>query len=300
MSQVVGGDEHKDGKRMYTIFGSPRSGTTLLAELIGAHPDFFTVSEPDLMSFAALVLTTVPEPEIGKRLIMDYVRGSARIRDAFPDLIADEEVADALHRSSYDANIVANIFERIARGLGIKAAGSKAPNDLLMIRTIDDAGLLGSGMKVIHIVRDIRDAMVSLDEQEWGVGLEALHPRLWSATNVYLHERLKGHDHYRLVRYEDLVASPENVLAPVFALLGASWDEGVLDPERWQARFKDMPHHVNLRRPVGTFSVGRHTKWDRARLEAIEHQSREGLERFGYLASERDEGHAARPAARVS
>ncbi len=290
---------------MYTIFGSPRSGTTLLAELIGAHPDFFTVSEPDIMSFVALILTTVPEPAIGKRLIMDYVRGSTKIRDVFPDLIKDEEIADVVDRSSYDASIVANVFERISRAMGVKVTGCKAPNDLLMIRTIDDAGLLDCGEKVIHIVRDIRDVMGSLGEQEWGMGLEGLYPRLWSATNVYLHERLRDRDHYHLVRYEDLVASPKDVLTPVFALLGAQWDDGVLDPEHRQARFRNLPHHVNLHKPIGTFSVGRHASWDRPRVEAMEHQAWEGLKRFDYLAKvtdarAADEGRAARPLARAS
>ena len=115
---------------------------------------------------------------------------------------------------------------------------------------------------VLHCIRDGRDAVCSLVEQQWFLSRSRRVPRHVEATIAWSHAVQRGRawaeelgSAYREVRYEELVAEPESTIAGVLEFLGEPWEDRVLEFHRY-------PHDwtidgQRIERPIGTESVGR-------------------------------------------
>src|SRR5215208_3766820 len=66
----------KQGKDMFFIFGSPRSGTTLLAQCLNNHSDIVVPHETSFIIPLAFVFTSIREPELGKEMIIRFITRS--------------------------------------------------------------------------------------------------------------------------------------------------------------------------------------------------------------------------------
>ena len=129
----------------FFIFGHARSGTTLLARLVRIHPEVHC-------NWQAHFFTRPP-----------LLRG----------LVADQQVAAWLARKSNRWNRGANlspivlraaadfILERDARLVGKKVVGDKSPNSLLDGQAVHELHTIYPDAKLVFIVRDGRDVLVS-------------------------------------------------------------------------------------------------------------------------------------------
>lgn len=271
---------------MFFVFGSPRSGTTLLAQCLSAHPDLVVPNETDFIIPMAFVFDRIKDEVIGRELIYRLIIHSRAFAGSLGEYLDPRLVAEALGSADYHPQaMLAALYQGVARAAGAQQAGDKSPNDLNFLRMLVKVGGLSGRSVILHIVRDIRDVMVSLEKTGWATDLDLYFPRSWCAHNLYLHALFAGEQsRYLLIRYEDLTRNPAEELARACRLLGVEFTPAMLLPENRHERYRGQGEvHANLYQPIGTASVGRYRALlDPQRIAGYESQAREALTAFGY------------------
>ena len=271
---------------MFLILGTPRSGTTLLAQTLNAHSRIAVPHETDFIVPMAFVCDRVRDPDLGRRMVADFVTGGADFPASLGEFLSADEARHAVRSAPYaPADMLAALYGAVARKCGKPIAGDKSPNDLNFVRILHKTGVLAPPMRVVHLVRDVRDVVVSLRRTGWAPDLEHYFPRQWSNNNLYLAAAMAGDaDHYLLLRYEDLVADPATWIARICAFLGADFESAMLAPRaRQHERYAAMPHHARLGTPISGDGVGQFAEDLPPRLRAAcERQAAEALQVFGY------------------
>jgi hypothetical protein len=281
---------------MFFIFGSPRSGTTLLAQTLTAHSGIEIPYETDFIVPAAFIFDRVRDAEAGRPLLENLIVSSTAFKNSLGHYLSAGDVREIIVGSGYDlTSLLDALYAAVARSAGKRLAGDKSPNDLQFVRMV----LKGLGMtdrkprtppaiKIVHLVRDLRDVMVSVKERGWTRDIDLYFPRMWNASNLYLHSLLAGEPSgYHLLRYEDMVSEPERVFGEICSFLSVDFEAAMLDGDKRAARFRRMPHHQGLFKPISTERVGAYRReLDPALVAQYERQAGEALEVFGYGTSD--------------
>ncbi len=198
-----------EAERVVLVVGVPRSGTTLLEQALGRHPDVAPGGELEALRDVALA---VPRP--GE---LDWLDALDRIDDAIADRLA------AAYLSALDA--VDPSALRVV---------DKMPNNLLHLGLL--ARLL-PGARVILCRRDPDDVALSCFRTPFGAGLP------WAASlegiRAWQREADRLWDHWSAtlplrtteVQYEDLVERPEATLRDALSFLDLPFHPAVLAPE---------------------------------------------------------------------
>ncbi len=200
------------------IVGSPRSGTTWLQTLLGAHPDVVTPQETDVFS------TIVAPIQAG------WDRQHARSGD--PDTTTRPKgLPTLLHEDEFHALVDALVARVVAAMAalepGATAVVEKSPSHSrhtgLIARYLPDASF-------VHIVRDGRDVATSLRAaakgwgRHWAPSDVAPAATLWRDTVLGAREAATT-GRYVEVRYEDLRAGDPAPLGRAFAACGLAVDD---------------------------------------------------------------------------
>jgi len=186
------------------ICGMFRSGSTLLEQMLAAHPSITAGGELDLVPWL-IFRNMAPFPQGIRKASEERLQAmadfyQANVSEMFPDAgyVTDKRPDNFLHA-----------------GL-LKALFPKA--------------------KIIHTTRDVRDNSLSVFFQQFGTDLGYATDLGDIAHYQRQQERLERHwqtcfgDDMFTVPYEDLVASPESVLRPLLEHLNLDWDSRVLTP----------------------------------------------------------------------
>ncbi len=271
---------------MFIILGSPRSGTTLLATTLDQNTQIAVPHETDFIIPAAFLCSRIEDEHVGREAILTTMLNSG-LRYSIQEYLTPEEIEAVVNESAYDcASLISSVYDAVAQKAGAMIAGDKSPNDILTYQIFEKTGLFSSNIKFIHIVRDIRDVMLSLSKMPWAPArLERYYPRLWNDSNLSSHRLLEdAPDRYRLVRYEDLVADPEPIVRALTEFLGVPFEPAMLNHESRGVRYRDCGYHANLSRPINTDPVN---KWATELPADVQHQcevqASEALAHFGYL-----------------
>jgi hypothetical protein len=271
---------------MFILFGSPRSGTTLYKECLNLHRKIFIPNQTTFISPIAHVISCISDWATARQIISKIITSTDDFSEVLEPYISIAEVQDALAEAEPTlAGVLEAIYGRIAHNTGKFVCGDKTPDDLLSIRKLEQVGLLGSGIKFIHIVRDVRGALASLKSVAWAPeGIEEYFPRLWSYTNLHLYKAMNGRANYLCVRYEDLVSNPQNTLTRSTALLGLDFEETMLDNSKRAPVLRNDQSHLKLSEP---FLSGRATSWkielDMHIQQHCKASAAEALSTFGYV-----------------
>lgn len=185
------------------LYGALRSGTTLLRLMLQGHPQLWIPGESD---FLFDYLQEAPGGWTLDRagLAQDRVR-----RNNLPELPTDED-AVACVRAMVEA--LADDHEHIT---------------LVLHRGVARAAQVFPEAPVIHLVRDPRDVARSCVGMGWaGIAYRGVEgwldtEREWlaAAPGIPAEQRLE-------VRYEDLIAAPDEHLTAIANLLGVAYHEG--------------------------------------------------------------------------
>lgn len=195
------------------IIGAPRSGTTWLQAMIGAHPAIATAPELKLFD-----LFTVPWEQSWRQLdeLQRSAGGGPRgLRSVWSD-------AD-FHRRLID--VMRDVYGRVlAAKPGARVVLDKSPSyspHVLHIRR------LAPQVRFIHMLRDGRDVAVSLRvaarrwARMWAPAGIAAAATLWRKTVCEARQASRfGPSAYLELRYEDLLADGPTALLRAFALIG--------------------------------------------------------------------------------
>jgi hypothetical protein len=270
---------------VFFIFGLPRSGTTLLAECLNAHDDIVVPTETDFIVPMAFIFDRIRDSAVGRDIIAKLITHSERFKISIGEYLSATDVCEVLYACDYHpADILSSLYQQIAFKSNARIAGDKSPNDLQRLRILIKTDTIAPDMKILHIVRDIRDVMVSLNRLGWVEDLDSYFPRFWSNSNLYLHTLFKKREsQYLLIRYEDMVREPERRFAEICTFLGVEFWPDMLSPSNRQPRYRNIDHHSNLFRPISPRKIGVYKKsLDRQMRRSYEVQAREALLAFGY------------------
>ena len=248
------------------VVGHSRSGTTLVATLIGRHPN---ISMPPETQFFPEIYESsdATGPELAKRALEN-----PRVRD----LALDEARFMADFRNTPMA--YKDVFELIIRSycakVGKHRPGEKSPTHLRWADTLlewfPDA-------KIIGVVRDGRDVANSLMAVPWSHNNIIKHSFDWSVSQARASQlMLHAPDHFRIVKYENLLSAPEKVLKEVCEFLSepffpAMLDSGTSDAvPTWEAGWKEK-----ARLNIDPSNIGKWKKmhwYDRAVMNTLMHR----------------------------
>jgi tetratricopeptide (TPR) repeat protein len=190
------------------VVGMPRSGTTLVEQIIASHPQVYGAGELSILKTA-----------VGKQFPLTMKGGfPAGIAD-MPDKTfaeAGEAYLDMLH----------------GRYPGFKHVTDKMPGNFLLIGFLHQ---MLPKAKIVHCARDAAATCLSIykvhfrgDSHRYGYDLGELADfhNLYTDMMAHWHTVLPGvvHD----VRYEDFVADQEGQTRALIAHLGLPWDDAAL------------------------------------------------------------------------
>jgi len=208
------------------IVGSPRSGTTLLRLMLDAHPQLAIPPETGFVPELARLRGTGTDLRAAffARITRDQgLEGSwTDFALSAADLRAE---LDAIEPFDIAAGLRA-FYRLYAARFGKPRYGEKTPLYGRHLRLI--AGLLPEA-RFIHLIRDGRDAAVSLRRQWFSPGrLIERQAWYWRRNIERTRRQAAGCAHYLELRYEHLVTEPEAALRSVCGFLELDYDAAML------------------------------------------------------------------------
>jgi hypothetical protein len=254
---------------------------------LNLHSGIFIPHQTTFISPIAHIVGCISNWAKARQLIAELIVSTDDYTEVLMQYISPEEVDDVLASAEPTlAGVLEAIYGRIARNTGKVICGDKTPDDLLAIRKLEQVGLLNSSVKMLHIVRDVRGSTSSLKNVTWAPdGIEEYFPRLWNYTNLHLHNALQGRSNYLMVRYEDLVANPREILSRTAAFLDLPFEEAMLDSSKRAPVLRNDASHLKLAQP---FLNDRATSWknelDPRIIQHCETTAAEALRTFGYTS----------------
>jgi len=211
------------------VLGVRRSGTTLLRVMLDRNPE---LAVPDESYF-------VPQLARRHRTPVDPAAFTDDLR-RLPTLaewgLSPASVASRLRPGMTAGEAVAAVFVAYAADRGKSRWGDKTP---LYMQHLDVLERLWPDARYVHLIRDGRDAALSflsvpagLMTEGWGHPRDAAGFACQWATEVSAARALGrrvGPARYRELRYEALVADPEEALRAVCLFAGLEFDPAMLD-----------------------------------------------------------------------
>lgn len=233
------------------VIGFFRSGTTMMQQILGSHPDVFVSDEVPLIGAAhraldAFAPSSRPMPQ---RLAELDAGGIQRLRDAYW-AAARGRFGDA----ALDVRVFVDKFTMNTAELGFIAT------------VFPDA-------KVLFLVRDPRDVCLSAYLQQMPPGPATAHLLTWEGTarfyaavmDWWLAARERLPLAWHEVRYESLVEDFEGTLRPALAVAGLDWNEAVTRfHERGAGRYVSTPSRAQVTQPLYRTAVARWRRYEPA------------------------------------
>lgn len=268
------------------VLGCPRSGTTLLQQMLHSHPRIAFPSETRFVHVAyenRHDFGDLEQPD-NRRALAEWITGGKDTKFKVLDLDAAAVVEQIVAGPPTLGSALAAVFRAYAREHGKPRWGDKRPSYFrrvaMLQRMFPDA-------QFVHLVRDGRDAVSSLMRMPWFTGdiyAAALTWREAVDTGRRLADRLGPETFYEF-RYEDLVAESEDELVKLCAFLGEEYDAEMTKAYRHARRTvpSERTWHLRTHEAPNTRQVG---AW-RERMEdrdadLVEHVLADRLGVHGY------------------
>ena len=250
--------------QLVLLAGYPRSGTTLLEQMIACHPSCIGTDESGILA-SQFTGPMVWKAESAADAIIE-------IRSLDPDQLR-------AGRDTFLRLTQAYLHEPIGNRVLIEKDPLLTPDLAIPLRLFPDASLLMP-------LRDPRDVVLSyyftMVPLNWN---SAPATTIDEACRFYfdcmrhwllLRDRLAWPIHEP--RYEDLVARPDVTLRKVAQFLGLPWDASMLDQRRRsERRAVRTPTYDDITKPVSGRAVGRwlkYAKYMEAAMQPLAHFSR--------------------------
>jgi hypothetical protein len=207
----------------FFVVGCPRSGTTLVREILDGHPRLAVIDETHF------VLGLAPRRWANRRpATLDDVLRHHRLPfwDVDPEALRAEVLAAGPVPERFP-DFVDAVLSAYARLQGKARWGDKTPG---YVEHIDRLAGWFPDARFVHVVRDGRHVAASLAERSWG-SRTAVSGAFWWVRKVRAGRRAGerlGPERYLEVRLEDLVAEPEVWVERLCTFLGEAYDPSLL------------------------------------------------------------------------
>lgn len=236
-------------KPLFIIGACARSGTTLLRVMLDTHP----------------LLACGPESGLFLPTPADLQVLSNKFEIPLSTLQSLE--AESASRSEFTVRFQEAYLSARERNIW----GDKSSRN---IHRLGEILVHFPNVKIIHMIRDVRDVVVSLKTHRkyrvvdgniqptgWKMPLENCIERWVRSINDALPYR--GHPNYLEIKYEDLIAHRVPTLTKICEHIGVQFDPQMLDYAKVGGASRDptyFPQNVSATQQVSTSSVGRWRK----------------------------------------
>jgi hypothetical protein len=266
------------------IIGTPRSGTTLTQRLACEIPGVSIPPETHLFSaFAPQLLSRERFPIKGDPLreVIGRYLALPQLGDGRPRL---SEVYDLV---GGDATTLFDLFQAVVQASAgpSEIYGEKTPEHLLWCPTLAHAV---PWLRFVAVVRDPRAVVASLRSVRWSTKNPARSARRWACDQRELLSAMRalGPERILVLRYEDIVQSPDLARTKIALLLGRTSGAG---PEPVVASRLFRQNETWKARAVDPVSSDRVHQWKIVlaplEISQIESICRREMVAFGYLES---------------
>jgi len=259
------------GNRPFFIVGHPRSGTTLLRFMLSAHSRLHVPDETGFVPF----LRVDPEKVLSPAEVSSVLDRIGHLNPFWAGMVGDVGAFHAELQPPTLPNMLTELYCRRVRPHGAVRWGDKTP---LYVRYLPRIRAIWPDAKVIHVVRDGRDAALSA-LQKWGDERKYMDMtyllRNW-VRNVRTgqHEGAKLAQDYLEIRYETLAQEPKDILKRVSDFLDEAFvPEMLAFSELAQEVGGGVDEHVEVQRPLSVASIGR---WE-SEMSAFDRQLAERI-----------------------
>ncbi len=218
------------------IVGMPRSGTSLVEQILASHPQVYAAGERETLARIAAGL--------GART--GGGRGYPACIGALTTEILDAAAADYFRPLPEPAGNFARVTD-------------KMPHNFLHLGLVE---LLFPGARVIHVKRDPLDTCLSCFFQEFSTA--HAYTRNLADLGAHYRDYARLMQHWRSVlrvpvlalQYEELVAEPERVMRALVDFCGLPWDPACAEFHQ-SGRVVATLSASQVREPLNARSIGR-------------------------------------------
>jgi tetratricopeptide (TPR) repeat protein len=233
---------NNDSELPVFIVGMPRSGTTLIEQILASYPQVFAAGElPDIpiiiSQLPARLASSKPYPQCLESLTPELVNAFA---------------IERLNRLRHFSDTAIRVIDKL-------------PYNFLYLGFI---ALLFPKARIIHCVRNPIDTCISCYFQNF-IGAHAYKYKLENLGFFYKqYERLMAHWENVLdipildVQYEDMVADQEGMSRKIVDFLGLEWDDDCLNFYK-SKRFARTASYDQVRQPIYNKSVARYKNYEK-------------------------------------
>jgi tetratricopeptide (TPR) repeat protein len=256
------------GKGMALLTSHPRSGTTLLEQVLDSHSELISADELQVMAelvYLPLCQDSSPQTPV-------------------PDIL-DRAGHDDLHKLKND--YWSAMEGALGEPIGDRILLDKNP---ALTKLLPIVARVFPEMKILFALRDPRDVVVSCFSQQLPLNPVSVHYLTLEETAkeyaktmcLWLKLRDMIRNPWIELRYEDTVFDLENQARKVLDFLQLPWDDRVLDyHRRAQLKHVHSPTYEAVTKPVYTSSIGRWRNYAR-QLEPCMETLRPYIDAFGY------------------
>lgn len=269
------------------IVGMPRSGTTLVASILNASDELAITPETDYFPNHWRTCERggcTLDPSRYRAYVRRVLESSEFSRLGMSEGEAEELIGKITAQPPSHGTLLNLVLGWYARRNGKARWGEKTPAHALFVPEILS---LFPDARIVHVVRDPRDVLLSLQQVPWGErGNMVQRVRKWRQC-LEIPERagVTGGKYVRVL-YEELLQTPEEEVRRLCGGAGITYTPSLLDfhsstdlpfdgeTEPWKRRAQQPLDPTNTR------------KWVRAMpsedIAAVELLAREQLRRLGY------------------
>jgi hypothetical protein len=206
------------------LVGCPRSGTTLLQQLLDAHPEVAIAPETHFIRRFVKPERSFGDLDRGEnyRRLIESIVAMPEFMEMDLDAAAFREAAEREPRGS--SFLFRLLLRQFAARRGARLVGEKTPNHLLYMQTMER---IFPEARFVHIVRDPRAVVSSWKTIPWSTGSVAGDSEVWRR---YMETaRRRPPSSITTITYERLVTDTDGVLRNVCAYLGLALHPAMLE-----------------------------------------------------------------------
>ncbi|MBW3606725.1 MAG: sulfotransferase [Actinobacteria bacterium] len=265
------------------IGGCSRSGTTLLAAMLGSSPDIVTVPEAEF-KWDALKDGSVFDGQVRLGRLLDFLAADPKF--AYWDVALPRLVSGERDEQVPFAAVLSHLAASHAHAAGKPEATMWVDHTPGNIRYVSTLAEMFPAGRFVHIVRDGRGVASSVIPLDFGPNTVAEAADYWS-SQVSMGLAATAHvgdERAATVRFEDLVQRPRAILTALCDHLGVAFDDGMLHRRDYRVQSYTADQHELVARPPDPL---RSTAWRTALtprdVEIFEARTGELLRYLGYV-----------------